>query len=345
MSKERIRYLDIAKGISLLLVMVSHSCGMPFGMGKYFTAFYIQIFFILSGLTYKSGRTVGENIFKRFKGIIIPYFIYSLLIIIINFVLGNVKSIEGLVNAGIGMLYSRYCFYPIDYTGENRYFLQIGNSPMWFLTTIFISSCIFYIAMECIKDRKRYLCIYGIAFIGFTMILEHLPILLPWSIDTAFLGAFFMLVGYYGKDVYIQKKSWKILVPTTAIYLVCCHFNTGINISIREYGDYGIISVIVVCIIGMTGSFLCVYFSRFVDDIPVIRDIFDYIGRNTIMLLALHMIIFTVFDDILNLLKIYEDMNGIIYYGIGLIRLVVTVGVCFCISCIKKNWIGKVSMR
>ena len=77
MSKERIRYLDIAKGISLLLVMVSHSCGIPFGMGKYFTAFYIQIFFILSGLTYKSGRTVGENIFKRFKGIIIPYFIYS----------------------------------------------------------------------------------------------------------------------------------------------------------------------------------------------------------------------------------------------------------------------------
>lgn len=71
-NNKRIRYLDIAKGISLLLIMVSHSCGMPFG-SKYFTSFYIQIFFILSGLTYRRGRKVSENICKRFKAIVIPY--------------------------------------------------------------------------------------------------------------------------------------------------------------------------------------------------------------------------------------------------------------------------------
>lgn len=86
------RYLDIAKGISLFLVMVSHSCGMPFG-GKYFTSFYIQIFFILSGITYKRGRTVSENIIRRLKNIIVPYFIYNMIIIVINIISGNLKTV------------------------------------------------------------------------------------------------------------------------------------------------------------------------------------------------------------------------------------------------------------
>lgn len=344
-NNERIQYLDIAKGISLLLVMISHSCGFPFGTGKYFTAFYIQIFFILSGLTYKSGKSISENIVKRFKGIIIPYFIYSAVILVIYFVLSNAKSVKELIDIVIGVLYSRYCLYPIDYEGENRYFLQIGNSPMWFLTAIFISSCIFYIAMECIKDRKRHLCICSIVFLALTMSMDYLPILLPWSMDTAFFGAFFMLIGYYCKTVYLKEKSWKVLVSVVAMYLICCYFNTGINLSIRQYGDYGIINVIAVSIVGMSGSFLCICFSRMIDFIPVIRDIFAYIGKNTIMLLALHVTIFTIFDGVLARFGISEDVNGIIYYGIGLIRLSVTVGVCYCISCVKKRWIEKVSMH
>lgn len=341
MNMNRVRYLDIAKGISLLLVMISHSCGMPYGMGKYFTAFYIQIFFVLSGLTYKSGRAIGPNIIKRARGVIIPYVLYGFIIIGINILLRNVKTIKEFVDAVIGMFYSRYCFYPIDYESENIYFLQIGNSPLWFLTAMFVSSCIFYVLVECIKESKLHLCIYGICLIILTVALEHSPILLPWSVDTSFMGAFFMLIGYYGKNIYLQEKKWKLLVPVTVIYLVCCHFNTGINISIREYGDYGLGSVIAVCIIGITGSLLYIYFSEIVNLIPVIRDIFDYIGRNTIMLLALHVSIFNIFDGILKWFGISEDVNGIVYYGVGIIRLSVTVGVCFCMTCFKKRWIEK----
>lgn len=344
-SKERITYLDIAKGISLLLVMIAHSCGFPFGTGKYFTAFYIQIFFLLSGLTYKRGRTIRENILRRVKGIIVPYFIYNAVVIVINIILGKLRSMEALWKAIIGALYSRYCFYSIDYIGENRFFLQIGNSPMWFLTAIFVSSCIFYIIVECIKEKREYLYICSIGLILLTIILELSPILLPWSVDTAFIGALFMLIGYYGKNIFMQKMRWKKLFLVLAIYLICCYYNDGINISIRLYGNHGIISILAVCIIGVTGSLLCIYLSKMVDAIPIIRDIFDYIGKNTIILLALHVIIFTIFDVTLAWLGISEDINSVMHYGIGLIRLIVTIGVCFCISCVKKRWIEKVSMH
>lgn len=345
MHKERIRYLDISKGISLLLVMVSHSCGMPFGIGNYFTAFYIQIFFILSGITYKRGKTVSENIYKRFRGIIIPYFIYNLIVLCVSIILGYEKSKKALLDAVIGILYSRYCFYPIDYEGENIFFLQIGNSPMWFLTAMFLSSCIFYCMVECIKDKKKYLCLCAILLLVLTMIMNNLPILLPWSIDTAPLGVLFMLIGYYGKKVYLGMNDRKIFIILGIIYLFCCWINPGINISIREYGEHGIVSVIMVCIIGAIGSLLCIKVSRLVESELVVSAFLNFIGKNTIMILALHIIIFTFFDRMLALIGISEESNGLFFYGIGLIRLIATVGVCYCISCVKKSWTEKVLMR
>ena len=203
----------------------------------------------------------------------------------------------------------------------------------------------FYFIVERINGRKRLLYIYCIVLIMLTILLDQLPILLPWSIDTAFLGTFFMLIGYYGKSAYMQEIRWKMLILILAVYIICCYCNEGINISIRIYGNYVGINVIFVCMIGMAGSLLCIYLSKKLELVPVIRDIFEYIGKNTIIILSLHVTIFTIFDKILNWIGISEDINGVIYYGMGFIRLIVTVGVCYCISCVKKSWIKKPSIH
>lgn len=344
--EERITYLDIAKGISILLVMVSHSCGFPFGTGKYFTAFYIEIFFILSGLTYKNRRTVKENVLRRVKGILVPYFVYNIIIVVINIILGTIGNIKVLVETIVGILYSRYCYYPIDYIGENIYFLRIGNSPLWFLTAMFISSCIFYILVERINGRRIYLYIWSIVLVVLTIILKQLPILLPWSIDTAFMGALFMLVGYYGKNIFIKEMKWTELLIVSLIYMTCSYYNDGINISIRLYGNDGIISILAICVIGVTGTLLCIWLAKAINEYYVfVRNILTCIGENTIMLLAFHVTIFRIFDEVLVFLKISEDTNGIIYYAIGLVRLIVTTGICLGMVWVKKRWIEKVSMH
>lgn len=245
------------------------------------------------------------------------------------------------MDAVIGCLYSRYCLYPTGYIGENKLFLPIGNSPMWFLTAMFVSSCIFYFVIECINERREYLYIWSVAFIILTICLEQLPILLPWSLDTAFLGVFFMLIGYYGKNIFLSNVRWKVLISTLLIYLICCYYNDGINISIRRYGSHGVASIIAVCIIGVTGSLLCVCGSKKIELIPIVRDIFDYIGRNSILILALHVIMFNIFDLLLDWMGIPWKANGLICYAIGLIRLTITTGVCYCISCFRKRILVK----
>ena len=60
------KYLDVARGIGLLLVIISHSCGLS----PYLINYYIPLFFVVSGYLYKPGRSYGENMAhkaKRFK--------------------------------------------------------------------------------------------------------------------------------------------------------------------------------------------------------------------------------------------------------------------------------------
>lgn len=50
------KYLDVARGIGLLLVIISHSCGLS----PYLINYYIPLFFVVSGYLYKPGRSYGE---------------------------------------------------------------------------------------------------------------------------------------------------------------------------------------------------------------------------------------------------------------------------------------------
>ena len=64
------KYLDVARGIGLLLVIISHSCGLS----PYLINYYIPLFFVVSGYLYKPGRSYGENVVHKAKRLLAPYF-------------------------------------------------------------------------------------------------------------------------------------------------------------------------------------------------------------------------------------------------------------------------------
>lgn len=57
-SNNRIDWIDSAKGICILLVLLSHWCGIPL-IGRLVGAFYMPLFYIVSGYTQ---RGVGGGI-------------------------------------------------------------------------------------------------------------------------------------------------------------------------------------------------------------------------------------------------------------------------------------------
>lgn len=84
----RIVWLDALKGIGILLVIISHSnLQLPFM--NFFTAGYIQLFFIAAGFTYKSSFKPFGFVEKKAKRLLLPYFTYGLLTLLLYTLVGG----------------------------------------------------------------------------------------------------------------------------------------------------------------------------------------------------------------------------------------------------------------
>ncbi len=330
---ERLSYVDVAKALGIIAVMFAHGCGFPGNMGYFFTASFMQMFFFLSGYTYKSGRIATENIKHRFKAIGIPYFIYNAILLVLSFAAYKVlhKEVSGnfWLIAVSGIFYSSSHLYYPDSVVPNISFFNIQNAALWYLTCFLVASTIFYLIIDKITNKKRYLL--SIAMLTFITIgLKDIPIRLPWSMDTAFAGTVFMLLGYSVRKTELLKKleKWYWVGGILICYLLCCSINPGIGMSLRKYGPYGTWSVLMFVVIGYLGSLLYIFGAKLLCRLPGITLVLSYIGKKTLVLLGFHNFIFLVWDKFAERLGLFQNAYGL--YGIA--QVAVTLAVCLCLS-------------
>ena len=268
---KRYQYLDVARGFGLLLVIISHSCGLS----RFLINYYIPLFFVVSGYIYKEGRSYKENIEHKAKRLLIPYFGYSAVLLAVYVLMG--RTLAETKASAFGILYSRYCLYDTTVVKDNVYLFTVANGAMWYLTAFFAASLVYHLVIDrCLSDRK-FLIGTLIVLTAITMALADIPVLLPWSIDLACVGTIFMIAGtLLGRAQFFEKK-W--------------------NMSIREYGIYGAFSVPFFIIVGLTGSLLCIWFGKLIENTAPGRFI-AYVGKNTIFLLAFHIFALEVVERI-----------------------------------------------
>lgn len=285
------KYLDAARGLALLLVMISHA----HGLSSFLIFYYIQVFFIISGYIYKPGRSYGETIKKKAKRLLIPYFGYSALLWCFYAVIR--RDGAAMKQSLFGVFYSRFCLYKTAEGAENVYLLDIANGAMWYLTAFFVTSLLFYlIAEKCLSDIKITVVV-SMALLAVTMLLNELPILLPWSIDIAGIATVLMLIGAWmrKKEFFEKKCAWWLVAVNLIIYVGLVVFNGRLNMSIREYGRFDSLSVPFFLIISVTGSTLCIWVCKWVEQTKI-GSFLSYIGNHTIELMCLHMLGLELFE-------------------------------------------------
>ena len=157
MEKKRVLWLDIAKALGILVVLLVHT-GKSFGPVSFFGGmFYMPIFFILAGMTfrYKPEERFGSFVKKKAKRLLVPYFGYNLFLFLFFFLkndlLAGQMSAESFFPL-LGILYSRNCLFPMD-SPANVYFMQILNAPTWFLTGMFVSYLLFWLVMKAAEGK------------------------------------------------------------------------------------------------------------------------------------------------------------------------------------------------
>ena len=156
MSNNRIEYIDLAKGMCIMLVVVFHiysyyQISMP--AGYFFRAFRMPLYFFLSGVFFKTYGCFGNFLKKKTNKLLIPFvFFYLTLSVFISIFLYKYFGIviEKAKNFDILPALTEFI------TREN-----FPNSPLWFLLCLFEVNLLFYlchfIADKCNNNSLRVL--------------------------------------------------------------------------------------------------------------------------------------------------------------------------------------------
>ena len=255
--QERILWLDTARGIAILLVVLGHCIGTLEDPGnKLILSFHMPLFFFISGFCAGRLKAFPAYLMKKAKGLLIP-----------TITLGVLDTLADIISKQFMM--------------DNL----INNFLGWFLLVLFYVSIIFYIVQKLGFEEKKWvrLLTFIIDFIViFSLNKLHITTLL--HVEIIPMALLFFLIGYQCKISCItlsERKSissgiWILLIP---FGIVCSTYNTPVTMYLNDYGNMlfffiGAFSgIIVICKIakGLEGNKLIIW-----------------IGQNTIYFYVLH---------------------------------------------------------
>lgn len=327
--KDRMGYVDMARGVAIILVMTGHSILFP-ACG----AIHIPTFFVLAGYVITM-ESIGKNTFKGCIGkralrLLYPYGFYSLLLFLLNVVkelAAGSLSIKELGMDIFGVVYSSTYIWNRE---ENQFLcFRIGNEGLWFLTAMVSACLVFYILLYFVYDRKwNYMkaAISVVLLTGASLLLEQLPLFLPWGFDIALIGVAFMLFGMAIRrsGLFLERRSAVWVVPLSALgFLLLNGINGEANMAIHLYGmNRGLFWLSGIC-----SALFIMSCCRLLEEVPPIEKGLSYVGRNTLFILAFHTTFYGVYDKLF-------DLAGVEFTGLWIVRLVLTLA-----GCLLGQWV------
>lgn len=288
---QRLKWLDIMKGIGICLIMLSHTCRLH-TIGIFLFASYIPLFFLTAGYTIKITDR-GINLKSKAKRLLYPYLFYAILFTIVHTIKSHLigEASEASLDRWIGILYGRLTLMATPSTNNVKFLV---DGPLWFLPALFTAfiPVNYFISLK--NSRKP---IIALLFLGYTMACCYLPIFLPWCLDEFLIASLFIVVGHYFKR-HIDRPYNNIVIPATVLYLILVYFNGNINMAFRDYGIYNALSIIPFFFIGIIGSYLIYCLSIKLQPCRL-GDFFSIAGRDSLRLMCIHIPLFEAYDFVI----------------------------------------------
>lgn len=272
MISHRIDYLDIAKGIGIILVYIGH-CKIAGSnhLFQWIYSFHMPLFFFISGLLFKNEK-FNSILRNKAIGLLIPYVIFS----IFNYVVNIFADV-----------------YQISFWGVLVY--GWGLNPMWFIPMLFAIDIIHAIICCSKIIWLKYItigfviCIFTIKIVT-NAFAPYAASELPW-----FYICF--LTGYLLKDRILvlidkQKKLWIIMFALhfLLLFYVVLPYNENYRCQ-----DDDMLSYISRYILGILGTIAILMFSDCIEKTKS-SAILKWLGQNTLVLLCTHKLFYDVLE-------------------------------------------------
>ena len=276
--KKRLDYIDIAKGIAIITVIVTHLIPNDY-FKNIINMINIPVFYMSYGMVLKS-ETISKTIQKRFYGIYLPYVLW------------------GLIFSGLSFRRCALLLY-----GTNQSLISAGsNGMLWYLPIMFISSVLVSIIFKAIKNKENLLvrCVVIIISLLLAHILHETCTYktygVPFALDGVFFGTAFILAGNtaskYFDNLYAKLKKNTIRVFVGILLLsvscLCIVLKENPNIGYLQVATMNVGSIplfFAIAIVTVLGVFIL---SREIEKISFMRKILVWLGQNTMVIFIMH---------------------------------------------------------
>ncbi|KRL52474.1 acyltransferase family protein [Furfurilactobacillus rossiae] len=300
MRKKRIEWLDIARGITILAVVIGHTFqSQTFSMqtlpAKIIFAFHMPLFFIVSGYLFHQQR-LRIVLRKGIRSLLVPYLGTSG-IFIIAFVLAKFNILPDIFFSPfhdirqlvVSILYGfgGGPFGTVNPFGWNIALIGI----IWFLLAMFWTNLIFQAIYQ---YSKRYsncdvvLAIFVSIIVVIGINLARLWIL-PLALDSAFLAVAFFYVGYLLQKIDLEALIRQPMIIFVMLLLWLVSAKNGLfQMSAISYIPSG--NFLTAIIGGVSGTLVIFALSMFLKRFSRIKKTLSLLGRRSLVMMCFHAI-------------------------------------------------------
>ncbi|MBQ5976800.1 MAG: acyltransferase family protein [Oscillospiraceae bacterium] len=285
---QRKEYLDIAKGIGILLVVLGHCPLVYHPLKQWIYSFHMPLFFFIGGMVWnkasheKRGFFTWKFLMDKAKRLLIPCFLWALF-----------------YSLAVAVMNGRFSPKVIAYLlyGSQAGFQRAGSlTSLWFLPCMFLSVCAFEIVQQLLSNAKRrelYLLCVSVFLAAVGLFLPRFSRGYPWSIDIAFLAAAFMIWGCLaakGFEAVAHKKVFSLLlfllvlaVSLTYVFNLPYTSTNNVDLAGRHFGNRALY-----LLDAAAGSACILLLGTILRKSKAAAKTLGYLGRITIPILIVH---------------------------------------------------------
>ena len=308
MNKNKNNFFSTAKGIGIVLMVIGH-CGVPGDIDKFIYQFHMPLFFFCSGYFIKNIQDSDSLISvykKKINGLYLKFILWSLLFLSLHNIFIDLNIYNDAISDWAEYPYNAQQFINkaikliFTMNGHEQLVRSFWFFKQLFLASIFVSTLL-YIVNKVTNYKHNHLFTHYynlLCFNKFTIISKYYNWAIPaiWDISLVFMSSTFYLSGYIFKKYRMLDK----LNNTTCSIISFTILMIGVYVlPWTNMLDNSTTTVIPFFVVAFSGTILTLNIAQKLETYKT-RHIFYYLGQNTMVIFALHMLCFKIG----NLLKI-----------------------------------------
>lgn len=314
--EKRIKWVDVYKGIMIILVVIGHATGR---FNWWIYQFHMAAFFFVSGYTSSvQKRRFTEYIVKKIISIMFPYYFISILSFGINYVLSKIGVFDLLF--GYSFLGIRLSLHEL-FTKGDIYSQYLGT--FWFLAALFSVEVIICILIK-LNDNQVNIVIPFIAFCAYILAyyLAKKNCNIRWSFFDAVIVSLMLLfyvLGLYTREYRIIEKCFGNKKELTSLVLFVCAVMISlwgkINHITVNIVDHSVNKMMPETIIALADIIIIIIVSIFISErFRKISSFFILLGENTLGIMIFHFFYFKLVIVLYYVcgLITYDDVKSIV---------------------------------